>query len=165
MAWCVVSTLPNQESRAEKNLLRQGFRAWLPLLKRERRHARRIDVVEAPFFPGYLFVELDLDRDAWSSINGTYGVRRLLCQRETPACLPDGFIPALEQAIKQQSQPLPLDDGLLPGKKVRLVDGAFVDSVGTLLRLEPKYRVALLLNILGTDVVTTVPRNFVSSVD
>ena len=43
--WYVVHTRPHQERRAEANLVRQGFRTWLPVMERSRRHARRIDTV------------------------------------------------------------------------------------------------------------------------
>lgn len=165
MAWCVVNTIPNQETRAEENLLRQGFRIWLPQMKRTRRHARRVDVVESPVFPGYLFVELDLARDIWSPINGTPGVRRLLCQKDQPSRVPDGFIVALRQTIEAGDLVDPSEETLRPGQKVRLVSGPFADSMGVLLRLAPKDRIALMLNVLGTDVVTYVPRRFVTKAD
>ena len=34
------------------NLERQGFRTYLPRYRRERRHARRRDIIKAPLFPG-----------------------------------------------------------------------------------------------------------------
>jgi hypothetical protein len=40
--WYVVHTQTYQEGRAELNLRRQGFEAWLPLFRRARGHARRI---------------------------------------------------------------------------------------------------------------------------
>jgi transcriptional antiterminator RfaH len=49
--WYVVHTQSYQEARAELNLRRQGFEVWLPLSRRRRRHARRIDTVLAPLFP------------------------------------------------------------------------------------------------------------------
>jgi transcription antitermination factor NusG len=42
------------------------------------RHARRLSTVEAPFFPRYLFTVLDLTRHLWRSVNGTFGVSRLV---------------------------------------------------------------------------------------
>ena len=74
--WYLVHTRPHQERRAEANLLRQGYRAWLPQMERSRRHARRIETTRMPLFPGCLFVSLDMARDAWRAIDGTFGVRR-----------------------------------------------------------------------------------------
>jgi hypothetical protein len=48
--WYVVHTQTHQEARAELNLSRQGLAVWLPLFRRARRHARRIDHVLSPSF-------------------------------------------------------------------------------------------------------------------
>jgi transcriptional antiterminator RfaH len=159
-AWCVVNTLPHQESRAEMNLLRQGFRAWLPVTRRVRRHARKVDVVRAPLFPGYLFVELDLERDGWSPINGTYGVRRLLVRDARPETLPGRFVADLQRAIGRDGicMPEPKCDGLMSGARVRITWGPFADCIATILDLAPKERVLLLLELLGGNVKTTISR-------
>lgn len=155
--WYVVSTLPHQEARAEANLRRQGFRSWMPTIKRSRRHARRIDTVRSPLFPGYLFVELDLQRETWVPINSTYGVRRILCRDEGPAPAPTAFIEALCRTIDGDGM-VAIPEPLKPGQQVRMIAGPFVDCVGTLLYLAAKDRVALLLEVLGQKVTTLVSR-------
>src|SRR3546814_10409986 len=80
--WYVAQTQAQGEERARLNLERQGFRTYLPRYRRERRHARRRDVVKAPLFPGYIFIELDLEQSPWRSINGTFGVTRLVCHAD-----------------------------------------------------------------------------------
>lgn len=162
--WYAAHTLPHQEMRAQSNLDRQGYRVWLPAFKRSRRHARRIDTVTAPVFPGYLFVELDLDIDAWSPINGTFGVRRLLCQEGRPSEVPASFIEELSQTLDDDGLVSLPETALKPGQKVRLLAGPFADCVGTLLGLAARDRVALLLQVLGTDVSATVSRRLVAPV-
>lgn len=161
--WYVVNTLPHQESRAEINLHRQGYRAWLPSIKRLRRHARKIDTVRSPLFPGYLFVELD-ENEAWSPINGTFGVRRLLCHREHPLPVPARFIDALRQTLDEEGL-VAVPETLKPGQKVRLIAGPLVDCVGTLLHLAAQGRVALLLSLLGQEVSTVVSRRMLAPAD
>ncbi len=156
--WYVVNTLPHQEMRAVTNLRQQGYHAWLPSIFRSRRHARRIDTVRTPLFPGYLFVELDIDCEAWSSINGTFGVRRLICQRERPTAVPGSFMTALRETLDDKNSVAMPDMGLQPGTKVRMIAGPFVNCIGTLLSLAAKDRVALLLNVLGQEVSTVVSR-------
>jgi transcriptional antiterminator RfaH len=159
--WFVVNTLPHQEARAEANLRRQGYRAWLPSIKRSRRHARRIDTILAPLFPGYVFVELDLSHESWSPINGTFGVRRLLCHRDRPAPVPDNFMQALRETLNEEGV-VAVPEPLKPGQKVRLIAGPFVDCIGTLLYLAAKGRVALLLSVLGQEVSTMVSRRMLA---
>jgi len=155
-AWYAVNTLAHQEGRAEVNLLRQGFTAWLPAILRSRRHARRIDTVRAPLFPGYLFVEMDPETTGWSAINGTFGVRRLLCENGKPAKLPAGFVEELRQGLDENGIASPEQSWCKPGSRVRLLSGPFADYVGTLLQLPAKDRVTLLLRVLGRDVETLV---------
>jgi transcriptional antiterminator RfaH len=63
--WYVVHTQARQEARAQVNLRRQGFEAWLPVIRRARRDARRVDSTLASLFPRYLFVRLDLTSQPW----------------------------------------------------------------------------------------------------
>src|SRR4029079_10767897 len=76
--WYVVRTLPQRELQARIQLINQGFRVFVPRYLKNRRHARKLETVSAPLFPRYIFVVLDRTRDRWRSINGTFGVDRLL---------------------------------------------------------------------------------------
>jgi len=161
--WYVVNTRPHQEARAEMNLKRQGYRAWLPVMERSRRHARRIDTVRVPVFPGYLFVELDVERQAWNAINGTFGVRRLLTDGARPQPLPDTFVAALRGAGEGKDACVITPADLEPGDKVRITSGPFVDYVAVVHELAPGDRVKLLLNVLGGRITAEVSRRGVAS--
>jgi transcriptional antiterminator RfaH len=162
--WAVVSTRPNQEARAQVNLARQGFTVWLPSYRRKRRHAGRTDIVKAPLFPGYLFVELDAERESWHSINGTFGVRNLVCLHDRPAFLPDGFIADLRASANDDGLLEPPEPKLAPGQTVTLTDGPFAGNVAKLLALDGKGRVLLLLELLGGEVRTTIAADAVAAV-
>ncbi len=75
--WFAVQTLPHREAGACLQLENQGYRVFLPRIRKTRRHARKLDTVLAPFFPRYLFIILDMNRDQWRSVNGTFGVSQL----------------------------------------------------------------------------------------
>ena len=121
--WYVVHARPHQERRAEANLLRQGFRVWLPVMERSHRHARRIETVRSALFPGYLFVELDIERAAWRAINGTFGVRRLLADGLYPQALPEDFVAALRGAVGAEGLSTAAPADLQPGDAVRITAG------------------------------------------
>src|ERR1700694_1974440 len=72
--WFAVQSLARRERWAAKHLRNQNFSVFLPCRRTTRRHARKLETILAPFFPGYLFVSLDLARDRWRSVNGTFGV-------------------------------------------------------------------------------------------
>ena len=88
LMWYVVQTQANAERKAAFHLERQGFAVYLPQYLRRWRHARRTELRPAPFFPRYLFVALDLSRDRWRSVNGTFGVSRLVMEGERPQPVP-----------------------------------------------------------------------------
>jgi transcriptional antiterminator RfaH len=76
--WYVARTLAQRERQAIQQLANQGYRTFLPLFLKNRRHARKVETISTPLFPRYLFVVFDRTRDRWRSINGTLGVERLL---------------------------------------------------------------------------------------
>jgi len=86
--WYVVRALAKREHGAAAQLAGQGFRVFLPKVSRNVRHARKTKAVHAPAFPGYLFVALDLRRDRWRSINGTFGVMSLIMQKSVQRPFP-----------------------------------------------------------------------------
>jgi transcriptional antiterminator RfaH len=156
--WYVVHTQPNNESRAEVNLRRQGFTTYLPRYLRRRRHARRTEQVSRPLFPRYLFVCLDLTRDRWRSIQSTFGVNSVILAGETPTPLP---LQVVEEIRAREDRDgfvtLGLPAGLKPGNRICLTDGLFADCQGVLERISDNRRVAVLLSLLGRKVRVFVP--------
>src|SRR5262245_32931993 len=67
----LVRTHAKCEKKAQGHLVAQSFRIFLPQIQKTIRHARKLTTVQAPLFPGYLFIALDLDRDRWLSVRST----------------------------------------------------------------------------------------------
>ena len=147
--WHVAQTLSRAEPLAERHLTRQGFLSFCPRFAKLRRHARRVDQVLTPLFPGYLFVRFDPERDQWRCINGTYGVSRLVGPPGgMPQAMPTNAMEALfdrcAQGLVRQILP-----AFTPGQQVRLIAGPFADQLVTIEALDAKQRVRVLLDILG----------------
>lgn len=156
--WYVVRTQPRRDERAAEHLGRQGFRVYLPCYTKRRRHARRVETVAAPLFPGYLFVQIDLGRARWRSVNGTIGVIHLVCHGEQPAPVPEGIIESLRAHEDENGLHTPASLMVLnPGAQLRIVDGAFYDCVGIYERMTADERVILLLDLLGREVKVRLP--------
>ena len=89
--WFLAHTQPKSEQRAELHLGAQGFRTYLPVIEKTVRHARKLKTVQAPLFPRYLFVILDLERDRWLCVRSTIGVSRLVTTQDgRPVPVPRG---------------------------------------------------------------------------
>jgi transcriptional antiterminator RfaH len=129
--WYAVHTHPRLEMKALAHLRRQNYQAYLPLLRKKIRHARRIEHVLRPFFPRYLFVALNLETQGWRSIRSTTGVSDIVCFGDQPTPLPRGVIENLQSyedaagAIKCAPRP-----AINKGDKVAVLEGPFSRLLG-----------------------------------
>jgi transcriptional antiterminator RfaH len=149
--WYVVHTAPFCEMRAQLNLQNQEFRTFLPKRRKTVRHARKLRTIEAPFFPGYLFVVLDPARQRWRCVNGTFGVSSLIMQGDRPHPVPCGIVEAF-LASADCSGFLQLEEKLRVGSPVRLMAGPFAEQLAILDSLDDNARVRVLLDVLGRKV-------------
>lgn len=150
--WYVVQTHPHAESRTVAHLRRQGFTTYLPRYRKRRRHARRIEMVEAPLFPRYLFVAIDLSTQRWRAIHSTIGVAHLVCHGNDPAPLPDSVIAELRGQEEDGLVRLPVRALFKQGERVRILDGAFTSCLGFFDGMKDGERIAVLLDLLGRKV-------------
>jgi transcriptional antiterminator RfaH len=150
--WCVVYTQPHRELRATAHLKNQRFSVFLPLHRKTVRHGRQFRAALAPLFPRYLFVEILVSRDQWSSIRGTYGVSHLIMDGDQPRAVPRGIVESLLR-ITDERGIVHLDETMRPGQTVRITTGPFAGLIGELASLDADGRVQVLLNVLGKEVV------------
>lgn len=162
--WYVAQTHPHAEEKAFAHLNRQGFRAYLPRYRKSRRHARRVETVKAPLFPGYLFVKLDIAEERWRPIKSTVGVARFICDGDRPVPVPAGVVEDIqaregEEGLLDVTDPSPW----MPGETVQVVDGPFTGQVGWFQKLADRDRIMVLLDMLGRKVSMPVKRAALTS--
>ena len=148
--WYVVATNPRKETVAAANLGNQGFVVFLPQMRRTVRHARRTLVRTVPLFPTYLFVEAS-SAVRWRSVNGTFGARRIITNGERPVAVERGFVEALKTRAGSGDV---IDFGcdLKRGDRVEMVQGPFARQIGSLVDLDDRGRVTVLLQFLAARV-------------
>jgi transcriptional antiterminator RfaH len=157
MRWHAAYTQVQAEARAAQELSNQGFEVFLPLYRRLRRHARKVQAVLRPLFPRYVFVAVDLERQRWRSVNGTRGVVHLVCQGDRPATVPPGIVEGLrEHADPDGAVPLDALTLLEPGRPLQVTAGPFAGHVGRFATLTSDQRVVLLLDLLGRPIEVAV---------
>ena len=147
--WYVVNTQATREHVAAAHLQRQGYRVFLPSTWRTIRHARKVTTVKAGYFPGYLFVSLDLDRDRWRPIEGTVGVLRIIKGADRPLAAPEGLVETLLEATGPDGVLNLADPVTRPGQNVRITRGPFADQLAVVERSSGEDRVRVLLSVLG----------------
>jgi len=159
--WFVARALAHQETRAQLNLRRLGFRSFVPRLRRTVRHARQLRDTLHPLFPGYIFVIIDLSKQRWRTINGTFGVASLIMGPERPKPAPSGVVEGLVASCEPGGTVL-LDDGLEIGQTVRIVSGPFAETLCRLAHLDDRGRVRVLLEIMGMEVAAQLDRSSIA---
>jgi transcriptional antiterminator RfaH len=159
--WYAFSALAHQEATAEANLARQGYSIFVPRLMVTRRRGGRFETKRAWLFPRYGFVALDLERQRWRSINGTFGVSSLVMATERPLPVPTGIVEEMLAAADENGV-IDYDRDLQPGSTVEMVAGPFSGTLATLVRLDGRSRAELLLNLMGGGVRLTVARDMLT---
>jgi transcriptional antiterminator RfaH len=152
ITWYAVYTRPQAEATALQNLLRQGYRAYLPRYRTEIRHARRRQTVLRPLFPRYLFAGIDRGSMPWRPILSTFGVAGMVRAGDEPKPVARQVIEALREREAAGAFDRLGRSELRLGELVRVSAGAFRDMIGRLAELRDQDRVVVLLEILGRTV-------------
>lgn len=123
-AWYVVRSKSNKEDFLAKQLVSYGIKTFYPSLrvKPVNPRARKVKA----FFPGYLFVYVDLEKISVSTLHWMPGAVNLVSFDGRPASVPDILISAIERQLEEintSSQNHLL--GLKPGDPVKIQDGPF----------------------------------------
>ncbi|WP_218048966.1 transcriptional activator RfaH [Curvivirga aplysinae] len=157
--WIAVTTHTNSEELALTNIERQGFIGYCPKLLKTRRHARKTEEVKRPLFPGYIFVLIDTAHDQWRPIEYSKGVRSIVKFGNRLSYLPKGL---METIIERESScgyilPETKNLDLKVGQKMRVTtDSVFEGIIGTILSVESKDRIWILLDLLNRKVKTEI---------
>jgi len=160
--WYAVSCKPRQEAIAEENLLRQGFRVYLPRIRNaHHRRGQWIDVVE-PLFPRYLFIRINPALRSTAPLRSTRGVVGLVRFGGQPAVIPEEVIDAIVQneapdsGLHQDNRPL-----FGTGEPVKLTEGPLTGMEGIFVEEDGEKRVIVLLELLGKTNKIKINRDWV----
>ena len=118
------------------------------------RHARQFRTSLQPLFPRYMFAQVTIGRDRWTSIRGTYGVSSLMMDGDVPRAVPPGVVERLLE-VADAAGVVNLEPRMQPGQLVRVSSGPFAGLVGTLSKLDDNGRVKVLLDVMGKQVAVT----------
>lgn len=155
MRWFVVHTRSNAEKQALAHLRNQGFTAYLPCYSKRRNHARRVDTVQAPVFPRYIFIRMDAENARWRAIRSTVGVVDIIRHGDRPVPVPQGVVESI-QAREGQNGLVAILDTFSKGEPLRISAGAFQGHTGLFECRGDEARVVVLLELLGRSVRVNV---------
>lgn len=148
-SWYVLQCKVRQEQRAQLNVENQAYVTCLPTMMVTKRVAGKRQSVREPVFPGYLFVQIDLETANFNALRSTRGVYGFVRFGGVPAQIPSQVIEQL-QALEEQAEQQPVSTGLFSaGTVVEVTDGPFVGLKAVYQLPKGEDRCLVLLDMLG----------------
>lgn len=148
--WYVMQSKPYKESFLLSQLALNQIESYLPLMK-SKNHSGR--VLSKPFFPGYLFVHVDLNERGTACLQWIPGSKGLVKFEDQPPSVPEDFIQKLKRKLERinKSQDSRLFR-IVEGHSVSIVHGPFEGYQAIFNEYLPeKDRVKLFLNTLADN--------------
>jgi len=164
VAWYALAVVPRKEKATAKALRLKGYEDFLPLYSERRRWSDRVQTVELPLFPGYVFCRLDaryrlpiLKMDSVMSIIGL---------GNQPQPIPDAEINALQAVCRAGIHAIPCPY-LTAGSKVTIGHGPLTGVEGILesaIQSAKDTRLILSVSLLQRSVSVEVDTEWIAPV-
>ena len=169
--WFVLNTLTGQEQKVQKLLVAKAAESeidlagmigetLMPTVKEVSTRNGRKTTVTRKLFPGYVFAELDLysnyrkrerNEAVWSFVNGLDGVIGFLGGDYPRPMTEEEILNVKASAGGEEAKAMPKVT-FEPGEAVKIVDGAFMASEGTVQSVDPDHgRLTVSVSIFGGD--------------
>lgn len=159
--WYLIFCKANQDSKAERNLVQQGFDVFRPVVPK---YSGDTLIKEESLFPRYLFLNANAEVKSLRPVSSTYGVSNFVKFGDDYAIANDHLIDEIKTVMEEHSQERANKAVLRKG------DSVLVDS-GSLDQLEAVFcnpcgneRAMILINILGRQSKMNVPMKSIRKV-
>ena len=157
--WYIVHTYSGHEERVKRNLEQRirfmdaedkVFQVVIPTEDEiEIRDGQRRRVTKK-VFPGYLLVQMLMDDEGWNVVRNTPGLTGFVSSGTKPVPLAEDEVGSI---LKQMTEGVPqVKIGFRKGESIRVIDGPFIDFVGTVDEINTeKGKVKVLLTLFGRE--------------
>ena len=151
-AWYAVRTRSNFENKVLRQLQGRAITAFLPKVWIWSRRRDRRKKISVPLFPGYLFVQVELDAQTHLDVVQAAGAVNMVGVKGKPVPVADNEMANL-QVLDGTDRSLKQLKGLKQGDKLMIVDGPLQGLIGTYQRLKDKSaRLIVGLSLLNQSV-------------
>ena len=152
--WHAVYTRSRAEKKVTELMNRNGYTAYLPMVKTLRQWSDRKKKVEVPLISSYVFVHVS-ERDYYSILN-TPGVVRYVMFEGKAAPIPEKQIRAMRIAVENDVDLELSAAPISPGEAVRVVSGPMKGVEGELIRNAQKHKLLIRINHTGYALLVKV---------
>lgn len=157
--WYVLRTKPHKERTVFRQLQAKGVTVYFPALHVTPTNPRAAKI--RPFFPGYMFVQLDLESEGDNALRWLPGTNGLVRFGKLPATVPDQLIRELQRRVAQiEAEGETPEEKLTKGDRVRVVEGPFAGYEAIFdMRLSGRDRVQVFLSLVNREGVRRLQLN------
>lgn len=148
--WFVLYTHSKCEFKVADSLLEMQIENFLPTRKVLRKWSDRQKSIEAPLFPGYIFIYAN-EYERLKSIE-LKQVAKCLSDFGKPAVVPEWQIMTLKKMLTEEKE-FEIVEGLVKGKEVEISSGVFAGYRGIVLNAENKNQIAISIELLNRTVI------------
>jgi len=157
--WYVVNTYSGFENRAKQNLeeriknLGKGeyfsdilvpTETVVDLVKGKRKMSQR------KIFPGYILIKMELNEETWHIVKDTPKITGFAGDGTKPVPISDREVEEILSQIKEGGSKVKPKVAFNVGDNVRVIDGPFVNFIGTIEEVKPeKRKLKVLVSIFG----------------
>ena len=157
--WYVIHTYSGYENRAKQNLeeriknLGKGeffseilvpTEMVVELVKGKRKTSQR------KIFPGYLLVKMELNEETWHIVKETPKITGFAGDGTKPVPITENEVEGILSQMKEGVSKVKSKVSFNAGDSVRVIDGPFVNFIGTIEEVKPdKRKIKVLVSIFG----------------
>jgi len=155
--WHVLWTHSRCEQMVADQLSAKGFHPFLPQIEVWSVRAGRRRLIDAPMFPGYLFLNDTLGKASHIEVRKARGLARILGEAwDRLAVVPETEIAAIRH-VADSRVPVFAHPYLREGRRVRIISGPLADVEGILVKARPeKGLLVLSVHLLQPSVAVEV---------
>jgi len=158
--WYVIQVVSGQEKKVKKaledNRASKGMAELIDQVLVPTENVAEVKsgqqrVSEKKLWPGYILVKMNLTDDSWMYVKDTNGVLEFL-GGEKPTPLAQKEVDDLLNDLEEKKKGVVQKHNIMPGDKVKITDGVFVNFIGTVLEVfHDKGRLSVLVSIFGRE--------------
>ena len=163
--WYAIYTKPRAEKKVLEQLEKLGYTAYLPLKKEVRQWKDRLKKVEVPLFSSYIFVKVN-DKEYIEIPKQVKGFVKYVNIGKQRTEVREEEIDAIKKMIKFSQDTIESSsENFELLEKVEIKSGKLKGLSGRLVEFRGKYRIAVRIESIGTNLLVEINKNSVKKAE
>ncbi|MCH7972306.1 MAG: UpxY family transcription antiterminator [Bacteroidetes bacterium] len=154
--WFALYTKPRHEFKAALQLESEEISYYLPVITRLKQWSDRKKKITEPLLRSYIFIFAD-EKERYLSLQ-QLSIVRCIFDNGRPAAIPEWQIDNLRKFLNKEVD-IVVHSGIVPGAKVKILDGPFAGVIGVIKREVKGRIIAINIDLLNRSVLAQIPKN------